>query len=292
MLVTISLASTTHAAPIAYQTPMEKSQWQFHGSPHGCEIRHHVDGFGDYVLSAKPGENTAISLEAEWLSLDKQTSDINIINTSWQTGQQPRSRGNTMLYWHGQQATSQTDAAQFVEALEQSKTWSTRVNLNGDIGYIINSAPVNTRSTALAFRQCRQKLLPKPYGYVRHVTFNFASGESLLSTQQIDDIQAIAAYIKVDPSIKQVLVDGHTDGVGDRLANLVLSKQRADEVSARLIDVGINTAMIQVRHHGTRSPLVSNHSPEGQAKNRRVSVRLIKDVSTTKLAQEQAGVPQ
>ncbi|QLE87547.1 OmpA family protein [Shewanella sp. Scap07] len=291
LLATFFFAGKVQASTIAYQTPMELSQWQFNGSPYGCEIRHHVDGFGDYVLSAKPGEKIDIALQTDWLALQQHASNISIVNASWQANQ-PVGQHGTQLQWLGRQASSQHNTAQFVEALELGKTWQTYIQPSADIGYLVKSAPVNTRSVALAFRQCRQQLLPKPFEYVRHVTFNFASAESLLTPTQFSDIEAIAAYIKVDSSIKQVLVDGHADAVGDRLANLVLSKQRADEVSARLVEVGIDSAMIQVRHHGTRAPLASNHHQAGQAKNRRVSVRLIKDSPNPPIAQDTAGVSQ
>ncbi len=103
----------------------------------------------------------------------------------------------------------------------------------------------------------------------------------LLNATHEQDLYAIYRYLQADPSIVEVLVDGHADASGEHLANLVLSKERSDEVVSRLIELGVSAKMIQTRHHGTRAPIASNNSTEGRELNRRVTLRLVKSAANS-----------
>ena len=102
------------------------------------------------------------------------------------------------------------------------------------------------------------------------------------------DLYAVYRYLQADPSIKEILIDGHADASGDHLTNLLLSKERADEVMSRLIELGVPISMIQVRHHGNRAPIASNNDVTGRELNRRVSLRLVKS-ATNKMAYQGAS---
>ncbi|WP_299809650.1 OmpA family protein [uncultured Shewanella sp.] len=262
--------------PVSYQTPFEKAHWQFSGDQFGCEITHRVQSFGTLQLSAAPGEPLALSLQADWLSLNNTQSQAWVVPASWQEKTQ-HPLAETSLNWFGSKAISQKSTAAFLEALEQGHTWQVAIT-SPDSQYLINASPVSTRSVANQFRLCRQQLLPKPFTYLRRLELKFAPNSSLLNASHEQDLYAVYRYIQADPSIVEVLVDGHADASGDHLANLVLSKERSDEVVSRLIELGVSAKMIQTRHHGTRTPVASNNSTEGRELNRRVTLRLVKTV--------------
>lgn len=52
---------------------------------------------------------------------------------------------------------------------------------------------------------------------------------------------------------------------------------RAQQVADALIARGLHSDMIEVRAHGSRYPVASNSTAKGQAKNRRVTIRLVRD---------------
>ncbi|WP_163934497.1 OmpA family protein [Paraferrimonas sp. SM1919] len=123
------------------------------------------------------------------------------------------------------------------------------------------------------FRNCRQNLLPLDYNKGREQQFFFQPNQYLLVAAQRQQLINTARLILADSSIKAVLIDGHTDKQGDRLENLTLSKQRAEEVAAVLVENGVSLSMIEIRNHGQRYP---NYSGSKSNKNRRVDLRLIK----------------
>ncbi|GIU41458.1 OmpA family protein [Shewanella algidipiscicola] len=260
-----------------YKTPLEKAQWLYQGDRFGCELRHPVTGFGAMALVAQPGQPIRLTLNADWLALDSLEITASIEPSTWQS--QTSILARTTLQGQGKSAVSTSSADLFLEALESNYAWQILLAEQGESLYRIDSSAVSTQAGARQMSQCIGNLLPQPFSYVRQRELLFAKGSDSLTAAQLADIQAIAAYVKADKQINQILVDGHADSNGDRLANLMLSRQRSDEVVARLIELGISRAMIQVRSHGTRYPKSSNTTEVGRQANRRVSIRLVKQTS-------------
>ncbi len=77
-------------------------------------------------------------------------------------------------------------------------------------------------------------------------------------------------YTEID-----ILVEGHTDDVGTREFNLVLSENRAKSVANVLIQSGIRPDKVSYRGYGPDKPILPNISDENRAKNRRVEIKLI-----------------
>lgn len=274
LFISTSLSNTAAANMTRYQTPFEQAIWTFNGDQFSCQIEHKITGFGSMKMEALPGETLRLELTADWLTLNQTQSSIKITPPAWKKSH--TALGETQLIWHGNKATSNTSINPFLEALEQGFAWQAIIDGRETASYLVSSSPVNTGQVANQFRLCRHQLLPKPFSYVRSVELLFSSGSSQITMAHETDLDAITQYVKADSSITQVLVDAHADNNGEHLANLVLSKERADEVAARLVELGLPKGLIQVRHHGAREPKVSNKTQDGRDANRRVMIRLIK----------------
>ncbi|HEU4789371.1 MAG TPA: OmpA family protein [Flavobacterium sp.] len=68
-------------------------------------------------------------------------------------------------------------------------------------------------------------------------------------------------------------IGGHTDNVGGDLANIDLSKQRAESVRTYLISKGIPESRLIALGFGDGKPIASNAKSSGRAKNRRVELK-------------------
>lgn len=71
---------------------------------------------------------------------------------------------------------------------------------------------------------------------------------------------------------KKLLLTGHTDNSGPEAANLRLSRDRANEVKAKLRQSGIESDQIEVRAKGETEPKADNKTLSGRKANRRVTV--------------------
>ena len=135
---------------------------------------------------------------------------------------------------------------------------------------------IHGAQSRIDFQQCLSQLAPMSWEQARELDILFGTGEKLVRTSHSQQLlRNLVSYIALDDAVTKVLVDGHTDKVGDRASNRVLSQARADEVAARLVEYGLKPAMLEVRAHSDRFP-VAEDTPQTRQLNRRVTIRLIK----------------
>jgi OmpA-OmpF porin, OOP family len=105
--------------------------------------------------------------------------------------------------------------------------------------------------------------------YVSHgILFNTDSDR--LQPDSAPAIQAIAKGLSTNPALK-LLIEGHTDSVGNAAHNLDLSKRRADAVKAVLVaQFKVDASRLTTAGLGASKPMDSNDTPQGRAQNRRV----------------------
>jgi OOP family OmpA-OmpF porin len=100
----------------------------------------------------------------------------------------------------------------------------------------------------------------------------FDTGKSDLKPESDAALAEIAKLLKSQPGLK-VFVVGHTDMVGDAAANVKLSQARAQSViSALVAKHGIAATRLTPFGAGPYSPVATNRTDDGRAKNRRVEL--------------------
>lgn len=103
---------------------------------------------------------------------------------------------------------------------------------------------------------------------------NFATNKSELEAEDKAQLDKLGAFMKEKPN-SYALIAGYTDDVGTRDHNEGLSRRRAEMVARYLKEAhGIDDSRMVLFWYGPNNPLVANDSPENQAKNRRVEVRV------------------
>ncbi|AAV96801.1 OmpA family protein [Ruegeria pomeroyi] len=88
------------------------------------------------------------------------------------------------------------------------------------------------------------------------------------------DLQKVAAHLVRYPQ-SSVQVIGHTDSDGEAAYNQGLSERRAGAVADILQAGGVTYDRISTLGMGENSPIASNLTPEGKARNRRVEIVVI-----------------
>jgi OmpA-OmpF porin, OOP family len=102
----------------------------------------------------------------------------------------------------------------------------------------------------------------------------FESGSNRLTPQAEKALQNLFNDLIVASNLK-VEIHGHTDNAGDPNKNMQLSEDRAFAVKQWLEKKSSSNfpeGRLAIIAHGQMNPLVSNGTPEGKAKNRRVTI--------------------
>ena len=101
---------------------------------------------------------------------------------------------------------------------------------------------------------------------------SFLTGSAKLTLNSQGPLDRVVTALRERPELK-VVIEGHTDNVGNRDANLRISKARADAVRAYFIAKGIAANRLTSVGIGPDQPVAPNDTEEGRARNRRVQLR-------------------
>lgn len=105
--------------------------------------------------------------------------------------------------------------------------------------------------------------------YVTHGIL-FDTDSDRLKPESAPVIKLIAQGLEKNPALK-LLIEGHTDSVGNADHNLDLSKRRAEAVKAVLVSqFSVDASRLTTSGLGATKPIDSNDTPQGRAQNRRV----------------------
>lgn len=88
------------------------------------------------------------------------------------------------------------------------------------------------------------------------------------------ELQKLIDFLTLNPKI-HVEISGHTDNVGNKLSNQVLSENRAKSVYQYLINSGISPARLVYKGYGETQPILPNTNDENRSKNRRTEFKII-----------------
>jgi outer membrane protein OmpA-like peptidoglycan-associated protein len=98
---------------------------------------------------------------------------------------------------------------------------------------------------------------------------HFASGEIHVDRRELAALDTAAAWLKANPR-QLVIVEGYTDVVGPRAANLALAQRRARWVMDYLVTKGVPAERITAVARGESGTVCADRSAACQGRNRRV----------------------
>ncbi len=100
----------------------------------------------------------------------------------------------------------------------------------------------------------------------------FDTGSSEIKAESAQALTVIAEFLQENPE-NRYLVVGHTDNVGSYAVNFRLSEARASAVVDQLVSgYGVNKEQLTAVGVAFASPVISNTTEEGRARNRRVEI--------------------
>lgn len=272
------LACALSAGPamaFTFQTRLENVQWKVEGDVFECRLSQPIADFGTGEFVRRAGEKAVFQLHSNSTVLGNGSASLLAAAAAWQPGRADvnlgsvrLSSGETLL------SSSQSQASGLFNGLMEGRSVVVRVS-SGETGgpMEVRVLPVRFNQALADFQACTVKLLPMNFDQVRMSQIPFPSGTELDAAGR-KRLDTVLAYLKADPSVNHIELDGHSDNSGNRLSNRELSRRRAMAVSDYLTQHGVPESQIVVRFHGEQYPLVPNNSPANRARNRRVNIQL------------------
>jgi outer membrane protein OmpA-like peptidoglycan-associated protein len=145
-------------------------------------------------------------------------------------------------------------------------------------GFMAVSEPLDfTKETN--FKEVKKNIYLLPIEAGQKMTLNsvfFAQSKAEILDNSFPELDRIVSVMQENPTM-EIMLEGHTDNQGDWNENLLLSKQRVEEVKKYLAAGGINIKRVQIQGYGSTRPIASNNSEEKRRLNRRVEVTIIKN---------------
>ncbi|MDP2716669.1 OmpA family protein [Rheinheimera sp.] len=270
-----SAAGGALAAALLVQ-PAEQADWQLHSSAFHCRLQQVVNGVGDVSFLAEPGHSLRLDLALAQPYYALAQANVAARPADWQPGAATATADfpySAELY-HDSKVSFIAGALPLLQQIQFGNWLQFELSDKQHKQQILLTS-VSGSGAVEQFRGCVAQMSPLSWQQARDSEIQFADGQRTLTRQQLPQLQKLARYLQLDSSVSKILIDGHTDDVGTVLANRLLSQERADEVAAQLIELGVSASKLEIRAHGNRYPLLNSQGKPEQA-NRRVSVRLVR----------------
>ncbi len=258
--------------------PMDLSHWKYKGSNFECNLMHSSSLVGKFYFRSKTKESLSFISEVKYKNNKWLNATLSSVNAPWMQAE----LSTLVSSFTAQRPTKRFEFRDEVKVLLDAvgNGWWIMLSLGGSNASALSEVKIPTiqiKKALSAFNACRERLPKLSFSQARDIVMPFKFGQKVLSRHQQNKLDALYSYVSVDNRVKKILIDGHADKVGSNLANLSVSRKRAQQVADALIARGIRSDMLEVRAHGSRYPVASNNTAKGQAKNRRVTIRLVRD---------------
>ena len=290
-LALLSVFASLPAAALTFQTRLENIEWKVEGDQFECRLTQPISDFGSGEFVRRAGEQATFRLKTYGGTLGAGSATLLAAAAPWQPGRGDINLGavrvgsGDVLF-----NSSQAQAGRLFMGLLEGRSPTVR-HYGRQGGYSeIRLLPVKFNKAYNDYQVCTTKLLPMNYDQVKQTEVGFPGGGIELDAAAKKKLSVILAFMKADPTVNHVELNGHSDNSGNRLTNRDVSRRRALAVMDYFKANGIQESQITMRFHGESYPLAPNTNAANRARNRRVNIQLER-VATPEKPAPQATAP-
>lgn len=280
LLMTISTSFNCHAGFKRFEAPIDEAEWQFSGNPTACTLSHVIPMYGNAHFSKVAGREEKLQFRLGYKRhqlLANKTAAVISVPPSWHPIRQSRELGEISLTKGPHIIKSEATASwRLLNELETGRFPTFYYQDFSEVQDQVSVAlsTVGFKAEYGQFLDCLANLVPYKLNELTRMTLFFDFDKSGLRLPYQPKIQALAQFIKHDPSIDIIFINGYTDSRGSRGYNEKLAQKRINSVKNILQLEGVADNRFKTVAYGEKNPAASNRSAKGRAKNRRVVIRI------------------
>lgn len=266
---------------LTFQSPVEDTEWRLIPSIFECEFSQPIPDYGEAVFYHEAGEDLLFHLKTKKNLMGQGQAALHIEPPIWgpsrfaeYLGLVDVKQNKKPLYVEPKRANKMMQA--LLKGMQPTFTRKARYDEAEPIRVSVSAA--NFQSFYKDYLGCVTGLLPVNFRQVSKSKVLFKGGAENLDGGSKKKLDLIIFYVRADPAVKAIYVDGHSDSAGRRYHNRRLSEKRALLVMDYMVKRGLDPEMFTTRYHGERYPVASNKTRKGRDLNRRVTIRLEKEL--------------
>lgn len=262
---------------VTFGPTMHQAQWRLALSVFECRMWQPIPAFGDAIFSNRAGEDQKFHLAPVSRMMNKGKASLVSKAPVWDEGRASENIGYVAV--KKQQTPVRLGKYKTYRLLNElydgmSPIFTRQSWFQNDESIKVFMSSIHFRKAYREYQHCLTGLLPINYDQIIRSRILFKTAKFELTENSKQRLEHIVQYVKADPLEINFYIDGYTDSRGRRLANLKLSKRRADAVTQYLIARGVKEELIVTREHGEALPVANNKTAKNRARNRRVTIRL------------------
>ncbi|MBZ9612784.1 flagellar protein MotY [Rheinheimera maricola] len=264
-----------------YSASIEQSAWSLSvDTPLQCSLEHQIPHFGRAVFRSVANKSLNLQFELQMLRLPDNygLAEVLSVPPAWRHGEPAKALASMQLLKQFNGDLPKKTAWTLLTELEQGFS-PTFYYIDWHSPYDKVAAamnPVQFPATYYQFNQCITNLLPYGFDDIAFTVLTYESGGDQLTRESQRRLAQIAEYLKYDPEIDYIEIQGYTDSYGGRWMNEQLSVKRAEKVKSFFVAAGLSEDRVQVEGFGERRHVAPNDTTIERQRNRRVVLQLTK----------------
>jgi outer membrane protein OmpA-like peptidoglycan-associated protein len=270
-----------------YASGFTDAKWVAQSGSFACSLSHQIPAFGTAYFGQNAGAAGFFEFRGAKKVFPAGTVRLEAVPPSWSTDVVPQ-----VLFTLSVNSVLRLNPEQ-LKILAASLERGTNVVFSGanasDNAFRVIVDARNFEASYATYKRCVANIIPYTFGQLSRTVINYAVDAQALSPATKIQLDKVVRYTKADSKVLGILVDAHSDKREMPEEAELLSQQQAELVAGYLIDKGLPAESITVRWHGDKFPIADNKEKAGQAKNRRITLRL-ENESTRKDREQRVAV--
>lgn len=274
IFVGVSFLTGVNSQAQTYASGFADAKWTARSGPFACSLSHEIPAFGVAYLGQKAGSAGVFEFRGAKKAFPPGAVKLEAVPPLWRNDVIPRT-----LFTLATSPSLQLNTEQFqavAAALEGGANVvfsGVGANEQGSHFRVIVDAR-NFAANYTIYKRCVANLIPDTFDQLSRTVINYASDAQTLSAAARAQLDKIVRYAKADNKVLGILVDAHSDKRKTAEDAELAAQQQAELVADYLIGKGVPAASVTARWHGDKFPIADNKNKIGQAKNRRITLRL------------------